>query len=978
MRFPFAAGLRAVLAFLPVPAAVLLSTSVFAQTIIDIGAGTGTNGVNEFPAPYGNAANGARHQMLVLASELQAAGMGEGTIYSVAFNVAASAGTPLQGFTVSIGTTALTALVGGQWVGGLTPVWGPLTYTETGGWNTHTFDVPFAWDGISNLVVQTCFSNGSATQNAQMFNTSTAFTSVTYRATGNPNVCTSNTGNIVPDNVRPDLRFEWDPPMVPPTAAFTANTTFSCTPTIQFTDQSGYNPTGWAWDFGDGGTDTVQNPAHTFASDGTFTVTLIDTNAYGADTATLVVTINAFGPQPVPACVPVATGSVAGIGITQVSFGDIVYPSADATTEGYADRGCVNDSVLAGGTFDLGVEATATLFQHNMRAWVDWDNSGTFDGTELVLTADNVLTANTTVPVPVGAVLNTPLRLRVMADFNIAPSPQPCQDLLYGQAEDYALVVLENTTPPEADFIATPTTTCDGTVLFTDLSLNGPTSWAWDFGDGGSSTDQDPVHTYLASGTYTVTLIVTSAYGTDTMVQTDLVVVDLAGQLVPATCTPQTQSYCCGYGILAFQFAGINSTSPDGAEGYVDRSCGNTATVQEGDGYAVSVTTGDANPHDVYLWIDLDNNGDFASDELVWQALSAISPTGTVVVPAGTVYDTPLRLRLSTDVIGEISAACDQPLFGQVEDYACIVLQNTDPPVADFVGTPQVTCEGVVQFTDLSTNLPTGWSWDFGDGSGVSTDQDPVHVYADEGTYTVTLTATNAFGSDSDTQVGYIQVIPDTYCDTTWVPLGGPDITVDACYGVLTDDGGPDADYTPGDSPAVTIEPAGAEFVTLTFVQFAFETNFDALRIYDGPSMFSPLIGEFTGNGIGVLPGGGVITSTGGAITVQQAASPGPTTWEGFIANWSCSFTGVTEFTDPVANVWPQPSKGVVNVALTRAARSTDRVIVHDALGRSVFEQRLNAGDRVITFDLSSTTSGWYTLTLQSEQGSWTRSIVLN
>ena len=56
-----------------------------------------------------------------------------------------------------------------------------------------------------------------------------------------------------------------------------------------------------------------------------------------------------------------------------------------------------------------------------------------------------------------------------------------------------------------------------------------------------------------------------------------------------------------------------------------------------------------------------------------------------------------------------------------------------------------------VQFTDHSTNSPTYWSWDFGDGS-TSTEQNPAHTYTKPGVYTVSLTATNAGGSNTETQ----------------------------------------------------------------------------------------------------------------------------------------------------------------------------------------------------------------------------------
>jgi PKD repeat protein len=51
-----------------------------------------------------------------------------------------------------------------------------------------------------------------------------------------------------------------------------------------------------------------------------------------------------------------------------------------------------------------------------------------------------------------------------------------------------------------------------------------------------------------------------------------------------------------------------------------------------------------------------------------------------------------------------------------------------------------------VSFTDLSTEIPTGWSWDFGD-TGTSSDQHPSHQYTTAGVYTVSLTATNSIGS---------------------------------------------------------------------------------------------------------------------------------------------------------------------------------------------------------------------------------------
>jgi PKD repeat protein len=73
------------------------------------------------------------------------------------------------------------------------------------------------------------------------------------------------------------------------------------------------------------------------------------------------------------------------------------------------------------------------------------------------------------------------------------------------------------TNPPVADFQANAVTSCTGDIDFYDQSTGGPTSWAWDFGDGATSSLQFPSHVYTQDGQYTVTLIAGNAFGTDTI-----------------------------------------------------------------------------------------------------------------------------------------------------------------------------------------------------------------------------------------------------------------------------------------------------------------------------------------------------------------------------------------------------------------------------------------------------------------------------
>ena len=95
------------------------------------------------------------------------------------------------------------------------------------------------------------------------------------------------------------------------------------------------------------------------------------------------------------------------------------------------------------------------------------------------------------------------------------------------------------------------------------------------------------------------------------------------------------------------------------------------------------------------------------------------------------------------------------------------VNEISDPPVADFVADNTTIVEGqTVNFTDLSTNMPTSWSWSFEGGTPTSsTEQNPSVVYNTAGTYNVSLTATNSIGDGTETKTAYITVTPPTYCD---------------------------------------------------------------------------------------------------------------------------------------------------------------------------------------------------------------------
>ena len=92
-----------------------------------------------------------------------------------------------------------------------------------------------------------------------------------------------------------------------------------------------------------------------------------------------------------------------------------------------------------------------------------------------------------------------------------------------------------------------------------------------------------------------------------------------------------------------------------------------------------------------------------------------------------------------------------------IEDSYDMLNLNVSPSAAFSASLRDVSVNQSIQFTDLSTNSPTSWSWNFGDGT-ISSSQNPSHAYTTPGKYTVTLIATNKFGPDSEIKEDFITV----------------------------------------------------------------------------------------------------------------------------------------------------------------------------------------------------------------------------
>lgn len=94
---------------------------------------------------------------------------------------------------------------------------------------------------------------------------------------------------------------------------------------------------------------------------------------------------------------------------------------------------------------------------------------------------------------------------------------------------------------PVADFSANRTTVqVNETINFTDNSEYDPTSWLWNFGDGTTSTEQNPTHAYAAAGTYSVSLTVENANGSDSETKENYITVEQGALCVTTVCEPVT------------------------------------------------------------------------------------------------------------------------------------------------------------------------------------------------------------------------------------------------------------------------------------------------------------------------------------------------------------------------------------------------------------------------------------------------------
>ncbi len=568
-----------------------------------------------------------------------------------------------------------------------------------------------------------------------------------------------------------------------PTTEFSADNRNGCFPLrVQFTDLTdpGFGTiTSWNWSFGNGATSTLQNPFYVYTTSGTYFVSLTVTNSAGCS-RTMVK----------PAFINVSQGIIPNFTVAaprncrppeSISFTNTTIGPGTLSYEWDFGDGNSSTATNPNNNYTTPGPFTVRLITRSSLGCVD-----TLTRTNAVL-LNNLQTAmgapatacireiipfqNQSVPLPVSSVwtfgdgttstqTNPTKAYSSIGTFTVRLVNQ------YAVCRDSVTQTITINPRPTASFSSTDTISCRAphTVSFTDASANA-VSWNWNFGDGNTSTLQNPVHTYTALGNYTVRLVVTNNLGcTDTLTRVNYI--RLQRPVFNPIINPSE-----GCRILNVQFL-ANTTAVDSiASWFWDFGNGVTSTLRnpsatyDSGTYSVKlrvvtvqgcvdsivlnnrIRTGtrptaafSATPVNVCAFAPLQFNDLSTGNPDQWSWTFGDGNTSNLQNPVHTYRDTgTFTIRLTV-----FNNRC--PDTSTITGYIRVL-----PPIARF--TYAVNCtinKRQVSFTDQSTS-PLAWSWNFGDGNSSSA-QNPTHLYASLGTYTVTLTATNGGCSHSVTQ----------------------------------------------------------------------------------------------------------------------------------------------------------------------------------------------------------------------------------
>ena len=301
-----------------------------------------------------------------------------------------------------------------------------------------------------------------------------------------------------------------------------------------------------------------------------------------------------------------------------------------------------------------------------------------------------------------------------------------------------------------ADFTGTPATVVIGnSVTFTDNSSCGPATWVWSFPGGTPSSwngQTPPAIVYNTLGTYDVILTVTKPGGSDTKTRTGYITVtppvfNIANGTV-TTCTGD------------FYDSGGLSGSYQNNETYVETFYPSTT----GSMLRFAFTSFSTEPGYDTLTI---YNGINSSAPVIGKYHGTAGPG--IIIASNAAGALTFRFHSDVSVVNS----------GWAASISCY--STAMPPVADFLASATAPLVGqAVTFTDLSANFPASWSWSFSlatiayTGGTSATSQNPQVQFLAAGLYSVTMTATNGFGSGTKIKTNYINVPNCTISAFPW------------------------------------------------------------------------------------------------------------------------------------------------------------------------------------------------------------------
>jgi PKD repeat protein len=535
--------------------------------------------------------------------------------------------------------------------------------------------------------------------------------------------------------------------------------------TATFTNTSS-NTNEYLWNFGDGNTSTLQNPVHTYASAGTYTVTLQsinDCNTVSSSQTIQFIFIPIAGfttSNPSNGCTPYTVNFV---NTSQNNPTSLLWTFEGGNPATSADN---NPSVsyTATGSYDVTLIATNsagsdTLTISNYITISTTPTAGfTYQNNGLTYTFTGNFQNQTSVLWNFGDG-NTSSELNPVHTYNNQGNYTVVATAINNCGQTSATQQINVVLSPVANFSATPLTGCtDLTVQFNNESSSNTTSWNWSFPGGNPSTSTltNPVVVYNQQGAYSVTLIAGNSAGQSTITKNNYInplsspttgfTIDVNGPNVIVTNTgsgaTSTEWQIQDNGFQSFSGNSISYTFSSNGTFSIRQintnNCGSNNLEQfvTINAYPIANFIGNASGNCAPLQIAF-NNTSLNGTSFQWTFENGNPGQSNEENPTVTFAEAG-QFTISLTATNQ---------YGTNTSTQLITISGAPQPEFTFI-----TNSLNVNFANMTISSGnTNYSWNFGDGA-TSSETNPSHTYSTEGTYEVTLTVTNECGTSTVTQ----------------------------------------------------------------------------------------------------------------------------------------------------------------------------------------------------------------------------------